>query len=271
MEKSLRVAFESKERAELFLNNLGQLRSNKSINEASFNALKTEYSVSLQHAQIKIEQAKQQITKHIALKTHQLSVFKQELANLDARFKVGQIPSEIYLRAVRNPQKKASALEEQIAHLTAMLNAKSSAEIPAPRPAGLMALFASGLKRRSSADILVGQHTWVAPEQTIQQTPDVEQAPVNDNTSIIALHVLPDRAYPGSSIGIIATVFNSGQEAVKHRAEFKVEGRLESINEVTIEPGGNQDVTFMTVGGPPGDYYISVDGASSILRIIPPA
>ena len=82
---------------------------------------------------------------------------------------------------------------------------------------------------------------------------------------------MPDRAYPGSSIGIIATVINSGTEKVQHRAEFKINGRLEATNEISIEPGRSQEVTFMTVGGTPGDYNISVDKATGILRIMPPA
>jgi hypothetical protein len=85
------------------------------------------------------------------------------------------------------------------------------------------------------------------------------------------LHILPDRAYPGSSIGVVATVVNSGPDKVQHKAEFKVNSRLEAVNEMTLEAGQSQEITFMTVAGTPGDYYVSVDNATSILRILPSA
>ena len=54
MENNLHTAFVNKERAELFLNNLAQLYSDKAINDASCNALKAEYSINLQLSLIHI-------------------------------------------------------------------------------------------------------------------------------------------------------------------------------------------------------------------------
>jgi hypothetical protein len=59
MENDLRTAFLNKERAELFLANLEKLHGDKAINDLSYAALRTEYAVNLQHAQIKIDQVKQ--------------------------------------------------------------------------------------------------------------------------------------------------------------------------------------------------------------------
>jgi hypothetical protein len=271
MENDLRTEFLNKERAEFFLSNLEKLRDDKTINDLSYTALKTEYSVNLQHAQIKIDQVKQEFNKRLLMRTRQLGIFKQEIANLDARFKVGQMPAETYLKSVKNPQKKAADLEEQIAHLNSLINAKSSAEVSVPESSGLASLFTSRLRlgNRQPA-VMPSNLAWIPPIAP-EPLKEVPPADIPDTTSISSLHILPDRAYPGSSIGIIATVANSGLEKVQHRAEFKINGRIEAVNDVSIEPGHSQEVTFMTVGGTPGDYNISVDKATGTLKIMPPA
>ncbi len=274
MENDLRTAFLNKERAELFLSNLEKLRGDKAINELSYTALKTEYSVNLQHAQIKIDQIKQEFSKRLALRSRQLGVFKQEMANLDARFKVGQMPAEEYLKQIKNPQKKAASLEDQIAHLKSLVEARSSAEVSVPESTGLASLFSSRMRRSSHQPVMMPiDTTWTSPAPTPEPEPPAETPPPekSDTTSITSLHILPDRAYPGSSIGIIATVINSGTERIRHRAEFKINGRLEATNEIIIDPGSSHEVTFMTVGGAPGAYNISVDKATGILKIMPPA
>jgi hypothetical protein len=271
MENDLHTAFLNKERAELFLSNLEKLRKDKAINDLSYTALKTEYSVNLQHAQVKIDQARQEFTKRLALRNRQLGIFKQEMANLDARFKVGQMPAEAYLKLIKNPQKKAADLEEQIAHLNSLISAGSSSEVSVPEATGLASLLASRLRRGDrQPSAMPANFTWTPPAAH-EQPKEIPPDDVPDTTSISSLHILPDRAYPGSSIGIIATVTNSGGEQIRHRAEFKINGRIEAVDEVSIEPGHTQEVTFMTVGGPPGDYHISVDNAAGLLRIIHPA
>ena len=272
MENDLQAAFVNKERAELFLNNLAQLYSDKAINDAAFNALKTEYSANLQHARIKIEGIKQELNKRLALKSRQLGVFKQELANLDARFKVGQIPSEDYLRLSKNPQKKAAALEAEIGHLNSLISSQRSAEILIPESAGLISLLTSRFQGgKSHTDAVPGHLLWTPPAQPAPTAEAVAPVPPPDTTSVSNLLILPDKAYPGSSIGVIATVVNSGPDKVQHRVEFKVNSRLEAVNEMALEAGQSQEITFMTVGGAPGDYYLSVDNATGILRIMPSA
>ena len=272
MENDLQAAFVNKEKAELFLNNLAQLYSDKAINDAAYNGLKAEYSVNLQHAQIKIEGIKQEMKKRLSLKSRQLNVFIQELANLDARFKVGQIPSATYLRLSKGPQKKAAALEADIAHLNSLISSQHSAEVAVPESTSLLSLLTSRFQGGKVHTNSVPGHLILTPAAKPTQ-PAESVAPVlpPDTTSVSNLHILPDKAYPGSSIGVIATVVNSGQDKVQHRAEFKINGRLEAINEITLEAGHSQEITFMTVSGAPGDYYISVDNATGILRIMPPA
>jgi len=271
MENDLRTAFSNKERAEFFLSNLEKLRDEKAINDLSYTALKTEYSINLQHAQIKVDQVKQEFNKRLSMRTRQLGIFKQEIANLDARFKVGQMPAEAYLKQIKNPQKKASDLEEQIAHLKSLVDAKSSFEVEAPESTGLASLFKSRLRQGGDQPAAMPAHMAWTPQTAPEEPKVIPPADIPDATSVSSLHILPDRGYPGSSIGVIATVTNSGREKVQHRAEFKINGRIEAIEDIGIEPGQSHEVTFMTVGGPPGDYHISVDSAIGMLKILPPA
>ena len=272
MENNLHAAFVNKERAELFLNNLAKLFSDKAINDAAFNALKTEYSVNLQHAQVKIDGIKQELNKRLALKSRQIGVLKQELANLDARFKVGQIPSAAYLRLSKDPQKKATALETEIAHLNSLISSQRSSEILIPESTGPVSLLISRFQGgKSHTDTVPGHLLWTPPAQPAPAAEAIAPVLPPDTTSVSNLLILPDRAHPGSSIGVVATVVNSGQDKVQHRAEFKINGKLEAVNEITLEAGHSQEITFMTVAGTPGEYYVSVDNATGILRIMPPA
>ena len=141
MEKDLRLALLSKEKAELFLSNLEKLRADNAVNEMSYNALKTEYSSSLQHALIKIDHIKAEFNKTLAGKNRELGVYKQELANLEARFKVGQIAAATFLKTAKIPEKKITYLEDQISHLNSLINARHSAEVTVPETSGFGSLF----------------------------------------------------------------------------------------------------------------------------------
>jgi hypothetical protein len=98
MEKDLHLALLNKEKAELFLSNLEKLRGDNAVNEMSYNALKSEYAAVLQYALIKIDHLKSEFNKTLSGKNRELGIYKQELANLEARFKVGQIAAATNLK-----------------------------------------------------------------------------------------------------------------------------------------------------------------------------
>lgn len=269
MERDLRAALLDKEKAELFLSNLERLRSDKAVNEMSYNALKTEYAGNLQHALIQVEHIKQELNKTLSSKNRELGIYKQELANLDARFRVGQISADTFLRLARNPEKKIAALEEQTAHLISLISAKHSAEISVAETSGLGLFFMPKARpemKHSGTGMLYQELTASPP---VSDPPPPEPAKVQDPTSISSLSILPDRALPGSTIGVIATIVNSGPGPVNHRAEFKVNDRIESVQDINLNPGQSEELTFMTVAGTPGDYYVSVDNATGILKVLP--
>ena len=271
MENDLRLALLSKEKAELFLSNLEKLRSDNAVNEMSYNSLKSEYASALQYALIKIDHLKAEFSKTLTGKNRLLSVYKQELANLEARFKVGQIVAATFLKTSKIPEKKISLLEDEIAHLNSLINARHSAEVTVPETPNLRSLL--GLRPAPERTItpLPISHQEPPPEPEPEPQPVVEPVKVQDATSISSLMILPDRAFPGSTIGVIATIVNTGTEPLLHRAELKVSDRIEAVKDVNLNPGQNEELTFMTVAGSPGDYYVSVDNATGILKVLPPS
>lgn len=269
MDKELRLAFLNKEKAELFINNLERLFSEHTVNEATYSLLKAEYSAMLQQAQSKIDQLTQELNKQLTLKTRELEVYKQDLANLDARFKVGQLSANEFIRLAKNPDRKISILEDQVSHLNHLINVKHSSEITVQETSGLGGLFS----RRTPANpsVILSRVPGATP-LPVEEPPAVMPPPViYDPTTISDLRILPDRVLPGSSVGVIATISNTGFEPVHHRIEFKINNRVESINVITLNPGQSEEVTFTTIAGAPGEYYISVDGATGVLRVLSPS
>jgi len=270
MSKELKTAFENKEKAELFLANLEKLYSDDTVKEASYNILKSEYTLALKNAQLKIDSIKQELNKVLRTRTHELDVYKQELAHLEARFKVGQFTADTYLKQAKNPRKKVSDLTDQVSNLNALINASQSGDIPAIEYTGvgsiltsLGSIFISRKETINSFDLLFPA---VVPEENIAPA---EKRQVPDTVNVSNLCILPERVLPGSSVGIIATIINTGLETVLHKTEFKINNSTQSINEITLSPGQCEELTFMMTAGAPGDYFISIDNVTGTLHVLP--
>lgn len=270
MDKELRIAFLSKEKLELFLTNLERLHNENSINDSSYNTLKGEYSANLKKSVAEISQLKQEVDKKLKTKNRELGVYKQELANLEARFKVGQVSADFFLRSAKIPEKKVAALESMVAHLTSLINATHSSDVTIMEEPGFVSIFS--LKGRQAKPAVSGVSfippdvPLSIPEPVAQPVPEVA---IPDATVISSLVILPDRVLPGSTVGVIANIINTGHEAVQHRAEFKINHKLESISDIVLDPGQSSELTFMAIAGAPGDYTVSVDAANGLLKVIP--
>lgn len=266
MDQELKAAFSHKEKVEFFLANLERLYSDKSVNEASYNTLKNEYSSSLKIALSRIEQIKQELHKKLRTSTHELSIYKQEFANLDARFKVGHLNANEFQKLSKNPAKKLFQLENEVAHLNHLISTQQSSDITVAPISGIRAILPFGPKEPK---MIGGQ--LASAYQSISSAPLETTKPPDksDNTTVTSLLVLPERAFPGSSIGVIATILNTGGETVHHRSEFRVNNRIEGVQEVSLKPGQSEEITFMTHAGYPGDYHISVDSAVGLLQVLP--
>jgi hypothetical protein len=271
MDKELRLAFLNKEKAELFLSNLERLFADKTVNETSYKILKSEYDANLQHSKSKVDQIKLELNKRLTLKTRELDIYKQELANLDARFKVGQLSADEFIKLSRNPDKKVNYLEEQISQLNSLISSQHSSEIAAQEASGLGLLFSSRAKTVNQPVVIPMPPEPEAPVPQPVPEPVVFEPPpkVYDPTNVSDLMILPDRVLPGSTVGVIATISNTGMEMVLHRTEFKINDKIESVNEIMLNPGQTEELTFMAVAGAPGEYYVSVDNATGVLRVLP--
>ena len=126
----------------------------------------------------------------------------------------------------------------------------------------LVALIPNFRNKPAGSQLSVPSHI----QSIASQTPVKE--PFHDTTTVTNLQILPDRVRPGSTVGIVATLVNPGPDPVTHKAEFKVNQQLEAVNDIALNPGQSEEVTFMVVAGAPGDYYVSVDSANGIFRVM---
>lgn len=98
MIEELRAAYSAKEKAELLLSNLEKLKADVSITEAQYNTLKADYTKICEDAILKINAMKTDLEKDLQSKIGDLEIFKPRMSNLEARFKLGLVPVETYLK-----------------------------------------------------------------------------------------------------------------------------------------------------------------------------
>ena len=92
-----REAYSTKERAELLLQNLQKLRAEVSAVETQYDVLKADYTEICDDAISKISTLKTAPADALESNSEELEVFKSEMTNLDARFKLGLVSVEAYL------------------------------------------------------------------------------------------------------------------------------------------------------------------------------
>lgn len=265
MDKELRIAFQTKEKLEIFLANLEKLRHDNSVTNSAYTTLKNEYTGNLNKSLTRIGQLKQAAEKKLQIRKRELEVYKHELSNLEARFKVGQISADSLMRASKTPEKKMSYLENIVGYLNSLINTVHSSEITVREESGLASFLS--LIGRAPGPESNKTHSLV-PVMQDSPLPTTPEVAILDTTIISNLHILPDRIRPGGTVGIIATIINTAQETVHHRAEFRVNQKLESVNDMMLEAGQSSELTFMTVAVAPGDYTVSVDAASGFFKVI---
>jgi hypothetical protein len=92
-----REAYSTKERAELLLQNLQKLRDEVSAVETQYDVLEADYTEICDDAISKISTLKTASAHALESSSEESEVFKSEMTNLDARFKLGLVPVESYL------------------------------------------------------------------------------------------------------------------------------------------------------------------------------
>jgi len=92
-----REAYSTRERAELLLLNLEKLRAEVSAVETQYDVLEADYTKICDDAISKISTLKTAPADALESNSEELEVFKSEMTNLDARFKLGLVSVEAYL------------------------------------------------------------------------------------------------------------------------------------------------------------------------------
>jgi hypothetical protein len=276
MQDKLRAAFAVKEKAESFLTNLENLREEKSVGDAQYRVLKIEYVQMREDAVARVNTIKSYAKKELDDKTSKINVLKQELAYLEARFKVGQLSSNTYLHKSKGPKQKLEVLEKASSELQTLIDSKSSAEIVIPE-GGLKVLgFDFGLSKKQSPEQAkpavteVTETEQMSPSANVQQeSPAPPPPPPPITVSTTGLQIMPERVTEGSSVGIIVMVTNVTQENVQQDVELKVNGEVKDSRQVSLLPGESQEITFVQVMGKPGDYKVDINGLTGGFSVIP--
>jgi hypothetical protein len=129
--KRLLQAFARKEKTEQFRANLAKLKEAGTVSQEHYDLLVAQYQ------KTEAELATEIASLHVGISQEggdyqaSLNAFKQELSNLEVRFKVGEMPLAQYQRVSKSISKKSQGLEKQAATCTGLLGAKSSADVAA--------------------------------------------------------------------------------------------------------------------------------------------
>jgi hypothetical protein len=125
----LKEALITKEKTDYYLKNLEELKTNNTVEENHYVALKDEYTKLREDAQAKIFSLKAQYKKMLDTEIKKLTTAQLDLKYLEIRHKVGQISQEEFANKTREPKRKCQELERKIADLKKIVAVNYSHEL----------------------------------------------------------------------------------------------------------------------------------------------
>ena len=128
-EKVLQEAYSKKEKYEKLLSNLEKLREEGSVTDEQYESMKSNYIRIINEATSTIEQIKNRIRSDIERGEKTIEVYEQELRNLEARFKVGELSADEYRKSEQRARDKIEKERARILELKRLLESKSSADV----------------------------------------------------------------------------------------------------------------------------------------------
>jgi uncharacterized protein (DUF58 family) len=99
----------------------------------------------------------------------------------------------------------------------------------------------------------------------VPPAPSVKAAPI---FSVGNLQITPNRVKDGDEVTITAIVTNRGNAAGQYSMVLRIGNVVESIAELSIEPGNSQTATFTVTRDIPGEYYVEADGLRGMFTVI---
>ena len=141
--KRLSELFAIKDGVESFLANLEKLKADGSITEEQYSITREEYYERLGAAASEIARIKNELKRRLGSTQQDIDTYRQELANLDVRHKVGELPQGKYQSSERKLRSTLEQLESTAGELKRLVDARSSADMGVP--AAKTKIAASGL------------------------------------------------------------------------------------------------------------------------------
>ncbi|MFH1003219.1 MAG: CARDB domain-containing protein, partial [Chloroflexota bacterium] len=86
--------------------------------------------------------------------------------------------------------------------------------------------------------------------------------------SVGGLSISPTSVRSGQRVTISALVTNSGDAAGSYEVVLKINGVTEGTQEIALDAGQSQEVTFTTQKDTPGSYAVDVNGANGSFQVI---
>jgi hypothetical protein len=135
--ENLAEAFASKEKNEKLLSNLDKLQEEGSIKSDLYTSMKADYEHELDASLQEINQIKGYFKKQADTLHLERDIYQRELAKLETRHKVGELPQDTYQSSAQNLRATIERLDQQIDEFKRFEAAQSSSDlvIPAKRPA----------------------------------------------------------------------------------------------------------------------------------------
>ncbi len=106
------------------------------------------------------------------------------------------------------------------------------------------------------------------PAPTPTPTPFIAPVKTAPLFSVSNLTITPNQVKDGDPVTISAIVTNRGTVVGQYSMVLRIGSVVESVSELTVNPGGTQMATFTVVKDIAGDYYVEVDGLRGMFTVI---
>ena len=272
---------QKKEQAEQYLSNLEGLKKAGSVEENLYTILKKEYLTMREQAIRSIVELKGTVQQEIVEIKSDLSIFKEELYNLETRFKVGQITAETFQKRSKTPLQKAKKLEQQITDMQLIIDATTSRALqsePSPKKGKWTLFFNKGKTEPSIASEAgiqeniptspepqptqpeIIQEVFMSPEPAAVQNDQIQQQPEPSLSAILItdLTIMPDRVELEGTLGIMANAHNRTAEELTDIIELNIDGNLEQAMTITLKPWETREITFIISAGTAGNHTATI-------------
>jgi hypothetical protein len=99
------------------------------------------------------------------------------------------------------------------------------------------------------------------PENISVEAPPIPKViPFPAGLIITNLDILPKRVAAGNHVGIVAGLKNNSNDTIQHRIELKINGEVKDYRDIFLEPGNNEEITFMVLTNYDGEYTVDIGG-----------